>query len=142
MANEPNILVRLFWRVHPKIYKWSSGRIGGTLMGLPVLLLTTKGRKSGLMRTKALMYLPCNGQYVVIASNLGQEQHPMWWLNLRADPAAGVQIKGQHYPIQAREAEGQEREEIWQALISAAPAYDDYKDSTARHIPVVVLEPQ
>ena len=83
MSQEPNIFVKLFWRIHPKVYAWSSGRIGGKLLGLPVLLLTTRGRKSGLLRTKALMYLPYLDDYVVIASNPGQEHHPMWWLNLQ-----------------------------------------------------------
>ena len=135
-------MIKLFWRIHPKVYAWTSGRVGGQLMGLPVLLLTTRGRKSGLLRTKALMYLPYDDDCVVIASNLGQEHHPMWWLNLRSDPKAQVQIKGQQFAVRAREAHGDEREQIWQQLIAIAPDYDDYKDKTSRHIPVVVLERQ
>ena len=140
MAKEPNVLIRMFWRVHPKIYGWSSGRIGGKLMGLPVLLLMAKGQKSGLKRTKALMYLPYNDDFVVIASNLGQEHHPMWWLNLKANPRAFVEIRGETIPVLAREAEGEERADIWQSLIAISPSYDEYKDSTVRQIPVVVLE--
>jgi deazaflavin-dependent oxidoreductase (nitroreductase family) len=142
MANEPNLLIKLFWRVHPKIYHWSLGRIGGSLMGLPVLLLTTKGRKSRVWHTKALMYLPYNEDFVVIASNLGQAHHPMWWLNLQAEPNAKVEIRGTQYPVQAREAIGEERSQIWQALIAKAPSYDDYKQKTDRQIPVVILENQ
>lgn len=140
MANEPNPLVKLFWRVHPKVYKWSGGRIGGSLMGLPVLLLTTTGRKSGLPRTKALMYLPYDNDFVVIASNLGQDKHPMWWLNLEAQPKAAVRVKDRQFQVRAREAEGEERNNIWRELTAVAPSYDEYKDKTERHIPVVVLE--
>jgi deazaflavin-dependent oxidoreductase (nitroreductase family) len=142
MSQEPNLFVKLFWRIHPKLYGWSSGRIGGKLMGLPVLLLTTRGRKSGLARTKALMYLPYHEDFVVIASNLGQENHPMWWLNLRADPRARVEIKGEQLLVRAREAEGDERDRIWQQLIAISPGYDDYKGKMSRRIPVVVLERQ
>ena len=139
---KPNPLIRMFWRVHPKLYAWSGGRIGGSLMGLPALLLTTTGRKSGLQRTKALMYLPQGEDFVVIASNLGDDRHPAWWLNLEADPNASVQVGGAHYAARAREAQGEERERIWRALVDRVPAYDDYKGRTTRRIPVVVLERQ
>jgi deazaflavin-dependent oxidoreductase (nitroreductase family) len=137
---ERNALIELFWKIHPKVYAWSNGRIGGAMMGLPVLLLTTTGRKSGLPRTKALMYLPYGENFVVIASNLGSDYHPAWWLNLQANPAAAVQVGGEQYPVLAREATGIERDEIWEALTDAAPAYDDYAVQTTRRIPVVVLE--
>lgn len=137
---KPNPLVRLFWQVHPKVYAWTGGRVGGSLMGLPVLLLTTTGRKSGQKRTKALMYLPQGEDFVVIASNLGSDRHPAWWLNLQAGPNAAVQVGSAHHAVRAREAEGEERERIWRALVDKAPAYDDYKARTTRRIPVVVLE--
>ena len=80
-------------------------------MGLPVLLLTTKGRKSGLLRTKALMYIPRDKDFVVIASNLGDPHHPLWWLNLEADPNALVEVRGTRYNVHARQAEGEEPED-------------------------------
>ena len=140
MAIKRNALINLFWRVHPRLYRWSGGRIGGSLMGLPVLLLTTKGRRSGLDRTKALMYLPRGEDFVVIASVLGEPRHPYWWLNLEADPHAFVQIGRTRHPVHAYEAEGEEREEIWRALTAKAPAYDEYRVQTSRRIPVVVLQ--
>ena len=142
MASQPNLMIRLFWQVHPRIYHWSSGKIGGTLMGLPVLLLTTRGRKSGKPRTKALMYLPYKGNFVVIASNLGQDHHPMWWLNLQADPTAEVEIAGKTTAVRAREAVGRERQDIWRELTRIAPSYDEYEAKTDRSIPVVLLENQ
>jgi deazaflavin-dependent oxidoreductase (nitroreductase family) len=109
-------------------------------MGLPVLLLTARGRKSGVLRTKALMHLPHGQDFVVIGSNLGSNRPPAWWLNLQADPTATVQVGGTEFAAKAREAQGQEREELWQSLAAKSPAYDDYKEITSRTIPVVILE--
>ncbi len=94
------------------------------------------------MRTKALMYLPRGDDFVVYASNLGEPRHPYWWLNLEADPNAFVEIGNTHYAVRGREAEGEEREELWRAVVDVAPEYDEYKARTNRRIPVVVLEPQ
>ena len=137
-----NVLIELFWRVHPKLYRWSGGRIGNSLRGLPVLLLTTRGRKTGLLRTKALMYLAHGEDFVVFASNLGEPQHPLWWLNLQADPDAWVEVGRTQYNVHAREAEGDEREGLWRAVVEKSPDYDEYQARTSRRIPVVVLERQ
>lgn len=135
-----NAPIELFWRIHPKLYRWSSGRIGGSLRSLPVLLLTTRGRKTGLLRTKALMYLPYGADFTVFASNLGEPQHPLWWFNLQADPNALVEVGSTQYTVRAREAEGDERERLWRAVMEKAPDYDEYQARTPRRIPVVVLE--
>ena len=140
MAYERNAMIKLFWKIHPKLYQWSGGRIGKNVMGLPVLLLTTTGRKSGQARTKALTYFRRGEDYVVIASNLGADFHPAWWLNLQADPGATIQAGNQEYSVRAREAVGEERAEIWQMVVNTAPAYDEYRAQTDRQIPVVVLE--
>ncbi len=142
MAARRNALVELFWRVHPKLYRWSAGRIGGSLMGLPVLLLTTKGRKTGRSRTNALMYLPRGEDFVVIASYLGEPRHPSWWLNLETEPSASVELGGTRHTVRAREAQGEERDELWRAMTDKVPDYDEYKARTNRRIPVVVLERQ
>ena len=142
MAIERNAAIDIFWKVHPKLYHWSRGRIGGSIMGFPVLLLTTKGRKSGLERIKALMYLPHGDDFVVAASALGQPQHPAWWLNLEADPSAAVEIGGNHYSVRAHEAEGEEREELWRAFTEKSEDCAKYQAQTSRRIPVVVLEKQ
>lgn len=142
MAPTRNAFIDLFWRIHPKLYRWSSGRIGGHMMGLPVLLLTTKGRKTGVMRTKALMYLPRGDDLVVIASYLGEPQHPAWWLNLEANPKAIVEIGNARYSVVARKAEGEEREELWRAVTDKVPVYVEYQSRTSRRIPIVILERQ
>ena len=142
MAAERNALINWLWQIHPKLYRWSNGRIGGAIIGMPVLLLTTTGRKSGLARTRALMYLPHGQDFVVIASNLGADYHPAWWLNLEAEPAASVQVSGKHYLVRAREAEGEEREQLWRSVVQTVADYEKYQASTRRRIPVVVLERQ
>jgi deazaflavin-dependent oxidoreductase (nitroreductase family) len=140
MALRRNALVELFWRIHPHVYRLSRGRIGGAMVGLPVLLLETIGRRSGTRRTHALTYLPHGEAFVVIASCLGEPRHPAWWHNLVAQPKAGVQVGSAHHEVHAREAAGDERAELWRTLTQRAPEYDEYAARTSRRIPVVVLE--
>jgi deazaflavin-dependent oxidoreductase (nitroreductase family) len=140
VALRRNALVELFWRVHPRVYRWSGGRIGGRLVGLPVLLLETTGRRTGRRRANALTYLPRGEDFVVIASCLGEPRHPAWWHNLAAEPRARVQVGSAWHEVRAREATGDERAELWRALTQRSPEYDEYAARTSRRIPVVVLE--
>ena len=140
MRIKRNALIKLFWQMHLKIYLWSKGRVGNMMRGLPILVLTTKGRKSGLMRQHALMYLPYGKDFVIIASNLGDEKHPAWWINLKAKPTAFVQIADSHYAVRAREAVDDEREKLWQAIAEKNTDYEQYRTWTSRRIPVVILE--
>jgi len=142
MAAHRSKLVELFWKIHPHLYRWTGGRIGGAMMNLPVLLLTTKGRRTGEPRTKALMYLPKGERYVVIASYLGEPRHPDWWLNLRADPQASIQVGGRRLRVAAREADGEERARLWQEVVGRQADYAEYQKRTDRRIPVVILEPR
>jgi deazaflavin-dependent oxidoreductase (nitroreductase family) len=139
-AAKRNKIVELFWKVHPRIYRWTGGRIGGAMMNLPVLLLTTTGRHSGASRTKALMYLPSGKDYVVIASFLGEPRHPAWWLNLRANPRAEIEVGNRRISVVAREARGEERERLWNEIVQRQKDYAEYQSRTQRRIPVVVLE--
>ena len=137
-----NALIKLFWQLHLKIYLWSKGRIGNVIRGLPILVLTTKGKRTGLTRQNALMYLPYGRDFVVIASNLGDEKHPAWWINLKAKPTVSVQIADSHYAVRAREAVDDEREKLWQTIAEKNTDYEHYRAWTSRHIPVVILERQ
>jgi deazaflavin-dependent oxidoreductase (nitroreductase family) len=132
--------MELVWRFHRWAYQATGGRLGGRMMGMPVLLLTTTGRKSGAPRTNALMYLPEGRGCVVIASNAGEPRHPGWWLNLQARPRATIQRGREVTPVVAREAEGEERARLWAKLVAIQPSYEVYRQRTARRIPVVVLE--
>jgi deazaflavin-dependent oxidoreductase (nitroreductase family) len=142
MAARKSAAVELFWKIHPRLYRWSGGRIGGRIMNLPVLLLATKGRRSGRPRENALMYLPRGDAYVVIASYLGEPRHPAWWLNLEASPETEILVGRRRIPVVAREAEGEERARIWDEVVARQGAYAEYAKRTERRIPVVVLEPR
>ena len=141
-APKKSKLVELFWKVHPWLYKQSGGRIGGKLVGMPVLLLTTHGRKTGRSRERALTYVPAGTAYAVIASYLGEPRHPDWYLNLKAHPEATVRVGGADLAVRAREAHGEERERLWRDAVRANADYDEYAKRTDRRIPVVVLEPR
>ena len=142
MAIVRSPVVELFWRCHKHLYRWSGGRIGARMANLPVLLLETVGRRSGQPRLNALTYLPWSGdRYVVIASVLGEPRHPAWYLNLEARPEVAIQVGARRIAVRAREAEGEEREAIWNALVAQSPDYEQYRERTGRRIPLVVLSP-
>ena len=109
--------------------------------GVPTLLLTTRGRRSGLLRRTALIYGRDGDAYVVVASQGGLPQHPSWYLNLEADPKVHVQVGPDEFDATARQATGDERARLWREMAKIWPAYDEYQTKTDRHIPVVVLTP-
>jgi F420H(2)-dependent quinone reductase len=135
-----NLGFRILGGVHKRVYRVTGGKIGGRIGKLPVLLLTTIGRKSGQPRTQPLAYTRAGDGYAVIASKGGAPQHPLWYLNLRANPLAEVTVGRQTRKVRARDAEGEERERLWRALADLYPGYDRYAQKTSRRIPVVVLE--
>jgi deazaflavin-dependent oxidoreductase (nitroreductase family) len=131
---------RIFGSVHRRVYRLTGGKVGGQIGKLPVLLLTTIGRQSGRPRTQPLAYTHVGDGYAVIASKGGAAQHPLWYLNLRANPLAEVTVGRETRKVLAREAQGEERERLWRALANLYPGYDRYAQKTSRRIPVVVLE--
>ena len=135
-------VMRMISGTHELWYRLSGGRIGGRLGHLPILLLTTTGRRSGRRLTTPLVYLPDGENLVIIASNGGSDRHPEWWLNLRSQPAAEVQIGPDTRAVVARKAEGDERERLWRAVVELYHGYDEYRRMTSREIPVVVLTPK
>ncbi|HEX9379290.1 MAG TPA: nitroreductase family deazaflavin-dependent oxidoreductase [Gaiellaceae bacterium] len=136
-----NLGFRILGGVHKRVYRVTDGKIGSRIGKLPVLLLTTIGRKSGKPRTQPLAYSRVGDGYAVIASKGGAAQHPLWYLNLRANPLAEVTVGRDTQQVRARDAEGEERERLWRALADLYPGYDRYAQKTSRRIPVVVLEP-
>ena len=123
-------------------YEATGGTEGGTLEGKPVVILTTKGRHTGRVRKTPLMRVEHDGRYVVVASMGGAPRHPVWYLNLVADPDVTVQDGDRVMDLQARTATPDERAEWWPRATAAWPAYDDYQANTERQIPVVILEPR
>jgi deazaflavin-dependent oxidoreductase (nitroreductase family) len=130
----------LFGQEHVKRYLETDGAEGHEWQGTTVLILTTKGRKSGESRSTPLIYQRHGDDFVVVASKGGAPEHPAWYLNLEADPDATVQVQGDRFKANARTASADEKPELWQIMTSAWPAYDDYQRNTSRDIPVVVLE--
>ncbi len=127
--------------LHTSVYHLTGGKIGGRMVGSPVLLLTTIGRKSGLVRTVPLLYLPDGDRFALVASNGGTAKHPQWWLNLQANPKAQIQVGPRSMTVTATRAEGEERSRLWSKLVEMYPDYANYQKRTPRGIPVVILQP-
>jgi deazaflavin-dependent oxidoreductase (nitroreductase family) len=136
-----NLGFRILGGMHRRVYRLTGGRVGGQIGKLPVLLLTTIGRRSGRPRTQPLAYAQAGDGYAVIASKGGTPRHPLWYLNLRANPLAEVTVGRETRRVRARDAQGEERERLWRALADLYRGYDRYAEKTSRRIPVVVLEP-
>jgi F420H(2)-dependent quinone reductase len=133
---------RTFLRTLVWLYRRSGGRIGGRMFGVPVLLLSTTGRRSGRPWTVPLMYSADGDGWVLIASNGGSPRHPAWWHNLRAAPEASVQIGRDVHPVTAAEVTGAERDRLWRVMADQYSGYDQYAKKTTRTIPVVRLHPR
>ena len=132
---------RITGRVHTWLYRATGGKIGHSAGGITNLILTTKGRKSGASRTVALAYMADGEDFVVVASNGGADRHPQWWLNLRHDAHATVEVGSRTLPVTAREATADEHARLWPALKAVNPFYANYEQITERRIPVVILHP-
>ena len=140
--NRPIVAAQRFaTRLHSSVYRATGGKVGGRLLGSPVLLLTTTGRKSGRPRTIPLLYLPDGENLVVVASNGGTAGDPAWRLNLVDDPEANVEVGGRKLRVRAEEAEGEERRRLWRRAVRMYGAYQQYQERTDRRIPVVFLRP-
>jgi len=124
-----------------KAHMWDSSHLGGPGI-LPTLLLTTTGRKTGEKRPLPLIYKEIDGAYVIIASKGGMPNHPIWFLNLEANPDCDLMVGAEAVKARARVAEGDERQRLWGELEGIYPPYADYqKNAGERVIPVVVLDP-
>jgi len=133
----------LFGDEHVRRYEETDGEVGHAWEGgAPTLVLTTTGRRTGEPRKFALIYQKVGGSYVIVASKGGADQHPGWYLNLRADPDVGVQVGAERFTARARTAPAGERAELWPTMVAVWPSYDEYQQATGREIPVVVLEPR
>lgn len=124
-----------------EVYERTGGAEGATLQGKPVIILTTRGAKTGKLRKIPLMRVEHEGRYAAVASMGGAPEHPVWYHNLVAEPQIELQDGAQKWDMTARELSGAEREEWWQRAVAAFPPYADYQERTEREIPVFLLEP-
>lgn len=131
--------IKAMGRAHRLVYRASGGRVLGRVAGMPVLLLTTTGRRTGTARTTPLTYFRDGDDLLVVGSNGGEERAPGWLLNLRAHPEATVTIGRERHEVTARTAGAEERARLWPAIVATYPGYAAYERRTTRPIPVVVL---
>lgn len=129
-------------QLHRLIYQVTRGLIGRRLVRNDMLLLTTRGRRTGRTHSVPLLYLRDGDALVVIASWGGRPDHPQWYQNLLADPRALVQVRSRRWPVRARTAEPAERARWWPRVLAAYHGYRIYESNTDRVIPVVFLEPE
>ena len=143
MANLKDIMAKYGTKVHEAVFTLSSGRIAGKAGGMPVVMLTTTGRKSGAKRRTMLTSPLQDGDKVVlIASYGGDDRHPAWYLNLRDNPEVEATMGGSTKPMRARTATAGEKAELWPKITAKYKGYAGYQTKTDRDIPVVILEPR
>ena len=144
MANEgiKDVLARGVNVLHKAVMKGTGGRIGGTGFGMPVVILTTTGRKSGKQRT-TMLTSPVNDddRVVLVASYGGDDRHPAWFLNLRDNPDVELEMHGKKRPMRAHVASAEEKKTLWPEVTEAYKGYAQYQTKTDRDIPLVILEP-
>ncbi|MEV0190831.1 nitroreductase family deazaflavin-dependent oxidoreductase [Kitasatospora purpeofusca] len=130
-------------REQVELYESSGGTQGTTLRdtGLPVVVVTMRGAKSGKVRKVPVMRVEHEGRYAAVASKGGFPEHPVWYLNLTTDPHVELQDGPVRQEMTAREVTGAERAEWWERAVAAFPTYAEYQEKTDRLIPVFVLEP-
>jgi F420H(2)-dependent quinone reductase len=141
----PRAVFRAFWFVHQALRRMTDGRLGtrvaqGDRKG--TLFLHTVGRKSRQPRVNGLFYIVEGSNLIVVASNAGADADPAWWLNLRDQPDADVELAGRRRPIRGRAATADEAARLWPRLDVANPDYAAYRATARRPIPVVILEPR
>jgi deazaflavin-dependent oxidoreductase (nitroreductase family) len=135
-----SIRVKTLSAIHRAIYSASAGRVGKRIAGMPVLLLTTKGRKTGKRRTSPLTYFEEDGAIVLVASCGGQPQNPDWFENLVAAGEGEVTIGGDRRQMQARRATTDERARLWPRIVETYDGYAKYQAKTTREIPLAILD--
>lgn len=128
-------------RTQAELYEATGGAEGAELQGKPVIVLTSVGAKTGMLRKTALMRVEHDGLYAVVASRGGAPTHPVWYYNLVANPHVELQDGAVKKDYLAREVTGDERAVRWERAAAVWPAYNDYQTKTERQIPIFVLEP-
>ena len=137
--NPANILG--YMQDHIRRYLSTDGAVGHMENGLPCLVMTTLGKKTGEPRQAAMIYSQAGGDFVVIGSKGGSDTPPAWFVNLMATGGGFIQVADKRYCVTARIAEGAEREPLWQQMAGIFPTYLEYQQKTERLLPVVVLSP-
>lgn len=139
------LFARVLYRIDRPVYRLTRGRhtLASLLAGIPVVMITTTGARSGRPRTVPVLGLPTPDGFAVIASNFGQRRHPGWYFNLRANPEGSLAVDGRSRRFRAVELEGERRREIWAQGLRVYPGWSQYeRRASNRQIAVFVLEPE
>ena len=121
-------------------FRSNGGKVGGSFKGAPLLLLTTTGAKSGIVRTTPVMYLPDGKRIVIFASKAGAPTNPAWYHNLIANPKATIEVGTETFEVTAVEVQGEERDQLYAKQASLYPGFAEYEAKTTRKIPVIALQ--
>jgi len=142
MSRSQDRFLKFGTQLHRAVFDLSRGRFAGKLGGMPVLKLTTTGRRSGKPRV-TMLSTPVHDdrRVVLVASKGGADEHPSWYVNLRADPRVTLTFGGHTQTMLARTASAEEKAELWPQIVAAYKGYGGYQEKTTREIPVVICEP-
>lgn len=135
-----NIFIKWFMALNKFLLTVSKGRLGSKLGKQDILILHTIGRKSGVDRGIPIAYFKKDNRYLIVASNWGQEHQAAWYLNLQSDPHARLDVKGKTIKVTAREAQGDEYNQLWKFVTTRHLPYLDYQKKTSRRIPIMIFE--
>jgi F420H(2)-dependent quinone reductase len=141
LSGPARLAMKLGSGAHAGVYRATGGKLFGRMGKSPILLLNTVGRKSGKKRTSPLLYVMDGEDFVIIASKGGAPTHPAWYLNLRDNPDATVEIGDREVRVSAEEADPEEKARLWGKMVEIYPTYDDYQKKTEREIPLLILRP-
>jgi len=141
LSGPARLALKLGSGVHRGVYRATGGKLFGRMGNSPILLLNTTGRKTGRKRTSPLLYVMDGEDLVIIASKGGAPTHPAWYLNLKANPDATVEVGDRAVRVRAEEAYQEKQARLWQKMVEMYPTYDDYQVKTKRKIPLLVLHP-
>jgi deazaflavin-dependent oxidoreductase (nitroreductase family) len=141
MADVPKTFWRAMSALNNALYRASGGRLMGKVKGVPVLLLTAPGRKTGAEHTTPVLYIEDNDRFVVTGSAGGAAAEPQWFRNLRNADRAVIEVGRRRIPVSVAVATPDEREVLWQRLLKVAPFFANYQTKTDREIPMAILTP-
>jgi F420H(2)-dependent quinone reductase len=141
LSGPARLALKLGSGAHAGVYRATGGKLFGRMGKSPILRLNTVGRKTGRKRTSPLLYFMDGEDFVIIASKGGAPTHPAWYLNLKANPDATVEVGDREVRVRAEEVDSEENVRLWQKMIEMYPTYDDYQTKTKREIPLLVLRP-
>jgi len=141
MSGVVRSIAKILMALNVWLYRKSGGRVMGKVGGVPVLLLTVPGRKSGVPRTTPVSYFIKGDDYVVAGTNGGSASEPQWFRNLRSASRADLEIGDRRVAVEVRVAAGEERAALWKERVASAPSFGKYETKTDRQMPMAVLSP-